>query len=103
MEAPRLSKLWRGGGGLPYAVGGEGALEISLKCKLGNIQMFPLWVCGQGDCRKQAPAKGEGKRRGCSGQCGVEMAFRQQLFRAPKGSSAPAESVAERRGHRGRS
>lgn len=38
---PRPEWGW-GRGRLPRAAGGEGALEISLKCKLGNLQMFPL-------------------------------------------------------------
>ena len=76
-------------GELPYAADGEEALEISLKCKLGNLQMFPLWVCGQGDSQKQDPARGEGRRRMCSGQRGVENAFRERLFSAPQGILSP--------------
>lgn len=56
-----LLRPWPESGQLPYVAGAEEALEISLKCKLGNLQMFPLWVPGQGDSRKQDPAREEGR------------------------------------------
>lgn len=76
---------------LPCAAGGTGALQISLKLKLQNLWMFPLWVCGQGDSQRLACASGERRWEECVGGGWIEKWHLQTSCAADsKGSSALA-------------